>query len=414
MHLSRRAALLLAAIASAVALAAAGCGSDNNDNSSSGSGATTAGASDTAAAKTPGSGDLKKVTGLGEETGARHDEAVKQGQAAAKAAGGKAQLPPGKKIGFLQIVGGIESADRVANATKAALQSVGYSMVLCDGQGDPAKWVTCGNSLIDQGVQGIVTTGVDPQSVAGPLKKAKEKGIPWISVAGETAPGYNGTYGPDDRETGRVLSDYLIKRINDQAGGKADIAVHDFPIPSIHVRTEELKKKLQGTDIKIAAETTSDAANLIEGTRKTVNDQITKDPNLKAFWFAFDTAGQAGGQAVAARFPGKEFPDRPLTLTFHADPASQALLRSGQLDAVADVAYDVGSWVGVDQMLEYFARKKNFDQSPRPEYPGVGNLYTIKMIDKNNLPPENQYVAQDTDVVSFFKSKWASEFGSQS
>jgi ribose transport system substrate-binding protein len=412
MHLSSRAALTLAAIGSAAVLAAAGCGDDDN-NSSGGSG-TTAGDSGTTASKTPGSGDLKKVTGLGAETGARQDAAVKAGQAAANEAGGKAQLPAGKKIGFLQIVGGIESADRVANSTKAALQSVGYSMVLCDGQGDPAKWVTCGNSLLDQGVDGIITTGVDPQSVAGPLKKAKEKNIPWISVAGETAPGYNGTYGPDDRETGRVLSDYLIKRINDEAGGKADIAIHDFPIPSIHVRTEEFKKKLkQYPDIKIAAETTSDAANLIEGTRKTVNDQITKDPNLKAFWFAFDTAGQAGGQAVAARFPGKEFPDRPLTVTFHADPASQALLRNGQLDAVADVAYDIGSWVGVDQMLESFARKKDFDQSPRPEYPGVGNLYTIKMIDKDNLPPEGQYVAPDTDVVSFFKSKWQSEFGSQ-
>ena len=180
------------------------------------------------------------MTGLGVETGPVHDAAVAAGQKAATEAGGKATLPPGKTIGFLQIVGGIESADRVANATKAALANVGYKMVLCDGKGDPTKWVSCGNSLIDQGADGIITTGVDPQSVAGPLKKAKAKGIPWISVAGVTAPGYDGSYGPDDRHTGQVLADYLINKVNGAGGGK--IAIHDFPIPSITVRTEELRR----------------------------------------------------------------------------------------------------------------------------------------------------------------------------
>ena len=64
-------------------------------------------------------------------------------------------------------------------------------------------------------------------------------------------------------------------------GGDVDIAVHDFPIPSIAVRTEELKRQLKDhPNIKIAAETTSDAANLIEGTRKTVTDQLSST-NLK-------------------------------------------------------------------------------------------------------------------------------------
>ena len=266
-------------------------------------------------------------------------------------------------------------------------------------------------SLLNQNVDAILTTGVDPPAVAAPLRKAKAEGIPWVSVAGETLPGYDGTYGPDDRHTGDVLSEYLIEQMN-SVGGDVDIAVHDFPIPSIAVRTEELKRQLKDhPNIKIAAETTSDAANLIEGTRKTVTDQLTADPNLKGFWFAFDTAGQAGAQAVAAKFPGKEFPERPLVTTFHADPATQDLIRGGQVDAVADVAYDIGSWVGVDQLLEFFARDKKPDQNPRPEYPGVGDLYTTVIVTKDNLPPEGKYVAAETDVPSFFESKWATEFG---
>ena len=114
---------------------------------------------------------------------------------------------------------------------------------------------------------------------------------------------------------------------------------------------------------------------------------------------------------MAAKFPGKEFPERPLVTTFHADPATQDLIRGGQVDAVADVAYDIGSWVGVDQLLEFFARDKKPDQNPRPEYPGVGDLYTTVIVTKDNLPPEGKYVAAETDVPSFFESKWATEFG---
>ena len=295
-----------AALLAVAAIGVAACGDDDDDDG--GGGGANTGVSTTAetgGSETRGSGSLADVTGLGPETGEPREAAMAAGKEAAEAAGGEAELPPDKTVGFLNIVGGIESADRVVNAAEAALKVVGYKMVLCDGQGDPRKWVTCGNSLLNQNVDAILTTGVDPPAVAAPLRKAKAEGIPWISVAGESLPGYDGTYGPDDRHTGDVLSEYLIEQMN-SVGGDVDIAVHDFPIPSIAVRTEELKRQLEDhPNIKIAAETTSDAANLIEGTRKTVTDQLTADPNLKGFWFAFDTAGQAGAQAVAAKFPGK-------------------------------------------------------------------------------------------------------------
>ena len=36
------------------------------------------------------------------------------------------------------------------------------------------------------------------------------------------------------------------------------------------------------------------------GQRNAITDQLTQNPDLKGYWFAFDSAGQAGGPAIQA------------------------------------------------------------------------------------------------------------------
>ena len=47
----------------------------------------------------------------------------------------------------------------------------------------------------------------------------------------------------------------------------------------------------------------------------------------------------------------------------------------------------------------------------QPEYPGVGQLFHNKMITKENLPPEGEYVPPPVDVPAYFEAKWEAEFG---
>jgi ABC-type sugar transport system substrate-binding protein len=139
--MNRRLLALLCAVV-ALALVGAGCGDDDDDGGG-----------------TSGGG------GIGAGTGSAKAKAQKAGAEAAKQ-DGTAKLEPNKTVGFLQILGGIESADRTANAVKVALSEVGYKMVLCDGQGDPTKWATCADSLLGRGVDAIFTTGIEPNAVA--------------------------------------------------------------------------------------------------------------------------------------------------------------------------------------------------------------------------------------------------------
>src|SRR5581483_9630744 len=116
----------------------------------------------------------------------------------------------------------------------------------------------------------------------------------------------------------------------------------------------------------------TDPTNLIAGTQKTVTDELTADPNLKVIWADFDTAGQAAGQTVASRFAGKKFPDKPLLVTFHADPSTQGLMRSGAIDAVVDVNYDATAWELADAVAQHFALNKAWPKyTSSVSYPGI-------------------------------------------
>src|SRR5207249_1924839 len=150
-----------------------------------------------------------------------------------------------RTVSFLQVVGGIQSADRVANATKKALSQVGYKMLYCDGQGDPTKMLTCANTILGQGTSAVFTVGIEPSVVAGPLRKAKAKGLPWLNVAGATGPGYSGSYGPDEAKVGVVLGKFIIKKLNALPGSTQKLAIEDFPLSSIHIRAVAFKALLK-------------------------------------------------------------------------------------------------------------------------------------------------------------------------
>jgi ABC-type sugar transport system substrate-binding protein len=405
---------LAVGVLGAAALAAAGCGSSKKSSTSStaasAGASTTTGASTTAATGAvasgkgapylPGPGAGK---GIGPMVGT--PEAAKA-TAAGTADGtklGKVSSPPHPTVGYLDIVGGIESADRAANSVRQALKAVGYKMLYCNGAGNPQKWTTCGNTLLSEGAKAIMLTGIDPSSIPSVVKKAKASKVPIVECCGSVGPGFDAAIYPDEPKAGKILAQSLISKLG---SGGGDVAVADYPAPWGQQRTAEFASMVKGTPVKISAKTVTDPTNLVQATQKTVTDQLTGNPNLKAFWFAFDTAGQAGGQVIAAKAAG----NRPKVFTFHADPSTQVLMRKGAIDEVVDVNYDTTAWEAVDALAEFMARKTPFPgYTASATYPGIGDPLSYLIVTKDNLPPAGQYVAPKVDGVSYFLAKWKAE-----
>ena len=215
---------------------------------------------------------------------------------------------------------------------------------------------------------------------------------------------------PNETKAGQVLAAYLKAKLASQSGTSSILSI-DYPAPWAQQRTAELKSTVAGdSNLKIALSATTDPTNLIAGTQKTVNDELTADSSLKGIWVAFDTAGQAAGQVVASRFAGKKFPDKPLVVTFHADPSTVSLMRTGAIDAVVDVNYDATAWELADAVAEHYARNKPWPKyGVSFKYPGIGDPLSYQIVTGANLPPAKQYVAPKVDVVTYFITKWKTE-----
>lgn len=375
----------------AVASIAVGCGSDSSSDTKS---------------------DTTKGTGIRAGTGSRTETSVAAGTAAGKAAGAPVALEA-KTVGIINFLDGIESSDRLKTTQTLAITTLGWKSIQCDGKGTPTQFVACGNSLLDRGVDAIVVIAIEPGQIQSVLNKANAKKIPVVQVGGGSIPNgdLSGNYGPDETKSGQVLTDGIIAKL--KGIDPASITIQDFPAAWGATRTKAFTAALKdpaNSNIKIAANYQTDAANLVPFTQKAVADNLTKTPDLKAYWFTFDTTGQVGGQVIASKYPGKKFPDRPFVATFHADLGTLALMRKGQIDMTSDVNYDASNWIAGDQLAEYFARQTEISKENQPSYPGVGDLFTYELVTPEALPPAGEYTKPKTDVPAYFAAKWKQEF----
>lgn len=324
-----------------------------------------------------------------------------------------AKLPEGK-IGIINFLNGIESSDRLADSTTFAAAQLGWESTVCDGKGTPSQFVACGNSLLAEGVSAIVAVAVESGQITPVITKAKAKDVPVIQVGGGGVPlgTFSGNYGPDEAKAGELLTEALFEKLDALEEEPVEMDVHNFPARWGAERTEQLEKAVEGqSKIKINDNVVTDAANLVPFTRNTVTTQITQDPDLKAFWFTFDTTGQVGGQVIASKYAGKEFPDKPLVATFHGDLATLSLINEGAIDMESDVNYDAAVWEGIDGIAQELARNEPMSKDNQPKYPGIGDPFTYQIVTKENLPPEGEYVLPKWDVPSYFIAKWKAEYG---
>jgi ribose transport system substrate-binding protein len=350
--------------------------------------------------------------GIRPQSGAEQAKAEKAGTAAGEEA--KPGKLPEAHIGIINFLNGIESSDRLADSTTFAAGQLGWKTTVCDGKGTPSAFVACGNSLLAEGVDAIVAIAIESGQITPVITKAKSQGVPVIQVGGGGVPlgTFSGNYGPNEAEAGELLTEALFEKLDTLEEEPVEINIHNFPAKWGSERTEQLEKAVEGqSKIKVNQEVVTDAANLVPYTRSTVTTQLTQNSDVKAYWFTFDTTGQVGGQVIQSKYPGKEFPEKPLVVTFHGDLATLGLIREGAIDMESDVNYDAAVWEGIDGIAEELGREETMSPENQPSYPGIGDPFTYQIIDKENLPEEGELVMPKWDVPSYFIAKWKAEYG---
>ncbi|MGW3151555.1 sugar ABC transporter substrate-binding protein [Streptomyces sp. NPDC001177] len=362
------------------------------------------------AADTGGSSSQKPA-----ESKSRTARARSAAAAEVKALGRPHRLPH-KKVGFLQLNAQAEVAARIEKGAKDAAAAIGWDFVSCDSQGNPSKMASCGSSLLNQGSDVILSVAIEPAAVTAQMRRARAEGIPWIGVGGAATPNplFTAQYAPHETEMASLIDTYVFDQLPKRNKAKSSIAMSTFSsVRAGKARSDALIGAVrERPTIRIVDTHEDDLANQIEDARSWATTMLTEHPDVDAVLGTADYSLPVTAAVVAAKFPGKKYPDRPLVVGYLDDLINLDAIRRGQADALATMRLDTESWIAVDQAAEFFSRKKPFSPGA---YADSAHVYGLTfndavLITKDNLPGKGRYVEPKEDFTTFFTDKWAAEF----
>ena len=316
-------------------------------------------------------------------------------------------------VGYLQWIYADEAGKRIEDAAKEAVEFLGWSYETCDANGDPAQMPVCGNQLLDSDIDVMLTDGIPEAFITDVLERAAAEGIPVLSAGGEVDPRnfYIASFASDDTDLGVQLANYLVE----QFPNGARIIVQEVPTAWSDKRITGLNSVIEGADIEVVDKWEGDFANLVAGTEADVTTKLQQFENIDAVWINFSVASIGAASAIGALYPDGDDPDRPLLVTFYANPTTVNDIRAGRVDAAVDEKLEWQSWAQVNAVAELLAFGTEPSQDRAPDYDGrnfsVRQVVTIDTV--NAMSADSTEVpAPDPpgDYEEYFRNKWCGQF----
>lgn len=219
------------------------------------------------------------------------------GSGGASDAGAAADVGP-KKIGFVTICAVCTGEARAVSGLQEACDEAGWELLVTDGAGDFQKIISSIETYINEGCDAIVTGAIDPAPLGKVIKQCNDKGIPFIAESGLWVPGVDLQVGMDSYHMGQIQGSYIVDRLE----GEGDVMMITYrPTRNVAMREDIVKQILSDyEDIEITYRHEVDINNIIEDSRKAVETQLLRNPDLDAIWCGWDDMCTGAAAAVAA------------------------------------------------------------------------------------------------------------------
>lgn len=380
-----------------VAVLAAGCGGDD-DTATTAAGTTSDGGAPT--------------TGVAAD---RTAEAKAAAEADAEKAGGPVDPPKGKKIGFMYLSKSTEASVRQYEDLKIAADLFGYEVVTCDPNFDPAKTAQCATSLVAAKPDLIISAASPTSALGGGLKAAHDQGIPWIMSGAIQTPSkyYTAQYVPDERELSKTLNEWVFGQLQER-NGKVEGTLVAFQAPTVGAGVID-RDKQRAEDLRAHPELKQkthdiNLADAVQDTIKTTKQFVQSTPDVVALWNTCDFCTPPMGQALDQL--GKNGDDRPLTVGIYTTKQSREQIAAGKVSGAVENNFGAQSMVAIDQALQHWARDKPFAKDASVFSEGYGiKILEPWIVTKDNVGDTSVVRNQGEDYQTYFKTKWAQEFG---
>lgn len=398
---ARRRLLLL--ILSVAALAVAGCGGSDDDDSSAGGSTTTTGEQ----AAAPADDKSGYVYAGGEK---ETEEARAAGEEDAESG---VDPPEDKSIGIIQLSGQSATSIVITAAAREIADMFGYEVHVCDPNFDPQKIPQCATSIVAQNPSVIFSVSQNPGPMGSAMRQAAERDIPWFGTgsAAEESEFLN-DYGAEGFELSKVVNEWMFEEMNKRNPDSDSLEVFAIVAPTVGVASQNQQAQLE-KDARAAGNIDLvthdlDLANAVQDTLSASRRALEQNPQLGAMWTLCDFCLPLMAQTVGSRQSGDR---KTVVAGMYSNPQTIADIRKGKADAVADYAWALPVWVGMDQALQHWARDKEIVQG----FDVFGD-YSLPfmepyVITRENAGDSGPIPVYGPDFETYFKTKWAEEFG---
>lgn len=404
----RRALLaMLLALVAGVGLAA--CGSSDDD----GGDAAPSGAAGTSQAATSTIADPPPAeSASGYVWSGTQEETAEAERAGAADAGDPVDAPTGKSIGVIQLSGQSATSRAITEAAKEIGDLFGYKVNVCDPNFDAQKVPQCATSIVSQNPSVVFSVSQNPGPLGSALKEAADSDVPWFGTSSaSTRSPYMNDLGADGFDLARTLDAWMFRAISDRS--RADPKrVFAITAPTVGVASLNEENQLK-SDIEAApgfelAKHDLDLANAVQDTLNTSRQALEQNPDLAGMWTLCDFCLPLMAQTVAAKQPDER---RTVVAGMFSTPETIADIRSGRIDAVADYAWALPVWVGMDQALQSWARRDAIGRGW-----AVFEDYSLPFMEPYVITRENALDSGPApiygpDYETYFRTKWKQEFG---
>jgi ribose transport system substrate-binding protein len=206
-----------------------------------------------------------------------------------------------------------------------ATEELGYDYIMIDQNSDPTKMVQDLNTLVGQGVDGIVVTPVDPGSIGPAVRNARNAGIPVVVAdIGYSGP-INALMLSNNYEGGQLAMDHLHSIIQDPS---RSVAIGRVPPQYTYARNrgDGFLDRARELGYEIAAEIVVENQSA-EGGFDVMQQILSAEPDLAGVFFS--SGREAVGAANAIEAAGADIP----VVGFNGDPEELQAIRDGILAA---------------------------------------------------------------------------------
>lgn len=334
-------------------------------------------------------------------------------EAGEEAAGEPADPPQDRTIGIIQLSGQSATSVLITASLREIGEMFGYDVEVCDPDFDPQKVPQCATSIVAKNPDVIFSVSQNPGPLGSGFNQAAQDGIPWFGTGtGATENPDLIDYGIPGFEIAKALDEYMFEQLDERFPDADSKKVLALVAPTVGRASLNQQTQLQDDseaqgDVELI-EHDLDLENIVQDTLETSRQTLEQNPDLAAMWtlcdFCTPLMAQVANQAQPDEretFVGGQF----------SNPETIADIRSGDADAVADYPWDLPAWVGMDQVLQQWAR----DAEIEPDF-SVFETYPLPFMRPYVITQENALESgaapiYGPDYRTFFTTKWEEEFG---